>query len=253
MILGYANTKDNTDSVNGIRPDLYIISRTNEEISCDTLGISSYEKFQPKDYRLCSTVSEFYILSPKEIVVAVPRDENDHLQWLLDRKKYKEAFSIVKGREKQFRVTKNINIGDLFLEKLLDENNYEEAGKESPAILKDNISGWTNLISKFIDHSKITLLVDHLPTGEPYALQPQLYAFVLIQLLNEGNFSAAERALKLWKPEVYSPIVIRTYLETKLHEKIDERDTAGNPESEQAVRALSDLLKNPLFGKIPIN
>jgi len=45
---------------------------------------------------------------------------------------------------------------------------------------------------------------------------------------------------------LYSPIVIRTFLENKLHEKVDERDT-GNPDAEKAVRALSDILKNPIF------
>ncbi len=43
--------------------------------------------------------SLFYIISPKDIVVAKERDQDDHIDWLLEKKKYevrvqqsKEAF-----------------------------------------------------------------------------------------------------------------------------------------------------------------
>ena len=32
--------------------------------------------------------SLFYIISPKDIVVAKERDQDDHIDWLLDKKKY---------------------------------------------------------------------------------------------------------------------------------------------------------------------
>lgn len=32
--------------------------------------------------------SLYYIISPKDIVVAKERDQDDHIDWLLDKKKY---------------------------------------------------------------------------------------------------------------------------------------------------------------------
>ena len=41
---------------------------------------------------VCTEHSEgeslFYIISPKDIVVAKERDQDDHIDWLLDKKKY---------------------------------------------------------------------------------------------------------------------------------------------------------------------
>ena len=35
-----------------------------------------------------TTESLFYVVSPKDIVVARPRDLDDHVTWLMERKRY---------------------------------------------------------------------------------------------------------------------------------------------------------------------
>ncbi len=76
-------------------PELRIVTRANEEVSSDALEIHGFEQYLASDYRLdhLATESLFYIVSPGDIVVAKPRDLDDHIKWLMDRKKYEEALS----------------------------------------------------------------------------------------------------------------------------------------------------------------
>jgi hypothetical protein len=71
------------------RPELRIVSRTNEEVSSDALTILGFERYQPGDYRLDHMAAEslFYVVSPKDVVVAKPRDTDDHIAWLLQNEK----------------------------------------------------------------------------------------------------------------------------------------------------------------------
>jgi hypothetical protein len=41
--------------------------------------------------------SLYYIISPKDIVVAKERDQDDHIDWLLDKKKYEVGVIIVQS------------------------------------------------------------------------------------------------------------------------------------------------------------
>lgn len=72
------------------RPELRIITRLNEEISNDALTIRGFEQYKANDYRLgyMSTECLFYVVSPRDIVVATPRDLDDHIGWLMERKRY---------------------------------------------------------------------------------------------------------------------------------------------------------------------
>lgn len=37
--------------------------------------------------------SLFYIISPRDVVVAKERDQDDHIDWLLEKKKYEVIFT----------------------------------------------------------------------------------------------------------------------------------------------------------------
>lgn len=39
--------------------------------------------------------SLFYIISPRDVVVAKERDQDDHIDWLLEKKKYEVIFTTV--------------------------------------------------------------------------------------------------------------------------------------------------------------
>ena len=76
-------------------PELRIVTRGNEEISSDALEVHKFDECNASDYRLdhLATESLFYIVSPRDIVVAKPRDLDDHIRWLVDRQRYEEALA----------------------------------------------------------------------------------------------------------------------------------------------------------------
>ncbi|XP_030887512.1 vacuolar protein sorting-associated protein 41 homolog [Leptonychotes weddellii] len=75
------------------RPRLDIIqplSETCEEISSDALTVRGFQENECRDYHLEYSEGEslFYIVSPRDVVVAKERDQDDHIDWLLEKKKY---------------------------------------------------------------------------------------------------------------------------------------------------------------------
>lgn len=108
------------------RPRLDIIlplHESYEEISSDALTVRNFRDNECRDYRLGETMqlcyptdlicedqwytiginafswtehsegeSLFYIISPKDIVGARERDQDDHIDWLLEKKKYEVLF-----------------------------------------------------------------------------------------------------------------------------------------------------------------
>jgi hypothetical protein len=79
------------------RPDLCIISRAGEELATDTLGIRGFKSLGCNDYALAEIKPEgstgrcYIVLSPKDIIIAKPRDRKDHIDWLVDHQRYEEA------------------------------------------------------------------------------------------------------------------------------------------------------------------
>lgn len=145
-------TDENRDSMKrklGSKPELRIISKDGEELSSDVISLRNYDKFQSRDYSLClspksnSTYSSnstnstnstssskilskeenFYVISPEDIVVAKPRDESDHITWLIEQKQYESALLALEKKPdligmENFDITE---IGIKFLDHLVED------------------------------------------------------------------------------------------------------------------------------------
>lgn len=74
------------------RPELRIIDK-GEETSADALGISQFHTFGCNDYLLAPSKrgDEYFVVSPKDVVVVRKRDEADHVDWLVERERFEEA------------------------------------------------------------------------------------------------------------------------------------------------------------------
>ena len=76
-----------------------------------------FEHYQSNDYHLASWASPpvaygprarhtwgageeplYYVVSPKDVVLARPRDLDDRVQWLLQHDRYEEALEVAQGR-----------------------------------------------------------------------------------------------------------------------------------------------------------
>jgi hypothetical protein len=115
-------------------PELRIISHSGEELSSDVLQLNGYEFFGCNDYVLqpaftTSIEDGFYVVvSPKNIVLVRKRDESDHVQWLVENKRYEEALSEVErigGNKFDAPV-----IGKKYLEHLVADGAFLRAPRE---------------------------------------------------------------------------------------------------------------------------
>jgi len=217
LILANSKQEDKGNVAGGVRPELHVMSPNNEEVTCDALGITGFEKFHSKDYRLCFMKSEylFYLVSPKDIVVAQLRDTSDHIQWLLDHQKYKQVLSAIEGRENEFTHISGVsNIGKVYIESLIDEGKYEEAALEAKNGLKDNLNAWSEITFAFIKANKAVLLLPHIPIHNP-TLPCDVYFGVLSHLVDCKEYSAVLETIAKWPP-IYTPKELLKVVTSKL-------------------------------------
>ncbi|XP_075752074.1 vacuolar protein sorting-associated protein light isoform X4 [Rhipicephalus microplus] len=88
------NTDDN--SAENSRPQLRVMEPhfgESVEHSSDILSVRGFRAYRASDYCLESLPEEglFFVVSPKDVIVAKPRDQDDHMDWLLQHEKYEEA------------------------------------------------------------------------------------------------------------------------------------------------------------------
>ena len=97
------------------RPEMRIISRAGEEVAADALSITDYQHWGCNDYAIVSTAElddplvsytdrNYVILSPRDLVLVMPRDRRDHVQWLVERARYEEALKEAEEIEAQERM-----------------------------------------------------------------------------------------------------------------------------------------------------
>ena len=80
------------------RPELRIISRAGEELSLDALSIKDFHLWGCNDYVLAPANDSlelqgrsYVVMSPRDLVHVKPRDRKDHVEWLVEKKRYEEA------------------------------------------------------------------------------------------------------------------------------------------------------------------
>ena len=118
------NDPDQQKRREGQRPEMRVISADGEELSSDVLSFHDYARYQSGDYAIAPAPSEdiFYVISPKDIIVVKPRDEADHIAWLIERKQYAEALRAVESSGMKglgnFDV---VEIGTKYLQHLVEE------------------------------------------------------------------------------------------------------------------------------------
>ena len=80
-----------------------IVSRAGEELVSDALGVVDFHAWGCNDYALAAVDSGparcYVVLSPKDLVLVMPRDKRDHVSWLVERMRYEEALEEAEALE----------------------------------------------------------------------------------------------------------------------------------------------------------
>uniref|UniRef100_A0A8C1B5P6 Vacuolar protein sorting-associated protein 41 homolog n=1 Tax=Cyprinus carpio carpio TaxID=630221 RepID=A0A8C1B5P6_CYPCA len=198
--------KDSSEHMFRTRPRLDIIQSLPEgceEISSDALTVRNFQENQCRDYRLEHSEGEslFYIISPKDIVVAKERDQDDHIDWLLEKKKYEEALM---AAEISFR---NIKRHDLVLDNNLDSlGDYDAAARKCQKVLGKNMDLWENEVYRFKTIGQLKAISQYLPRGD-LRLRPAIYEMILHEFL-KTDYEGFATLIREWPGELYNNMAI---------------------------------------------
>lgn len=194
---------------------MYVVDYKGNEVGNDVISLSGYEAFTANDYSLCistllllshllgylpppdtDTSSTFYITSPKDIVIARPRDIDDHIQWLVDHEDYEQALKLAEIDESSnnirrhsaasVRVKNIMEIGQKWLQSLLDESKFQEAAENVPKILRGDKELWERWFFVFAEARQIPALFPHIPVLEP-KLSSLIYELILAFFMNTNQ------------------------------------------------------------------
>uniref|UniRef100_A0A5F9DMY6 Vacuolar protein sorting-associated protein 41 homolog n=1 Tax=Oryctolagus cuniculus TaxID=9986 RepID=A0A5F9DMY6_RABIT len=193
------------------RPRLDIIqplSETCEEISSDALTVRGFQENECRDYHLESSEGEslFYIVSPRDVVVAKERDQDDHIDWLLEKKKYEEALMAAEISQKNIKRHKILDIGLAYINHLVEKGEYDTAARKCQKILGKNATLWEYEVYKFKEIGQLKAISPYLPRGDP-VLKPLIYEMILHEFL-ESDYEGFATLIREWPGDLYNNSVI---------------------------------------------
>uniref|UniRef100_A0A8C8G4H0 Vacuolar protein sorting-associated protein 41 homolog n=1 Tax=Oncorhynchus tshawytscha TaxID=74940 RepID=A0A8C8G4H0_ONCTS len=198
--------KENSDHMEEFRarPCLDIIQplpEGYEEISSDALTVRNFQENECRDYRLEHSEGEslYYIISPKDIVVAKERDQDDHIDWLLDKKKYEVGVIIIQSS----RLHK---IGMAYINHLVEKGDYDTAARKCQKVLGKNMELWENEVYRFKTIGQLKAISQYLPRGD-LRLRPAIYEMILHEFL-KSDYEGFATLIREWPGELYNNMTI---------------------------------------------
>lgn len=160
-------------------------------------------------YQLLSLHDEgiYFIVCPKDVISAKPRDYDDHFEWLVQHSQLKECYSFAKKHASELMKHSVREIEELYMEELFGKKtpeSYGEAAKLCASICGSNQESWDSSIKKFCERGQLKHLLPHLPNGSNgFYLNTESYDFILDEFLKNDSVSFF-RAIKEIPSKLYS-------------------------------------------------
>lgn len=210
VILGV--NKGNAIDAVGVKPQLLVLETHPSdyvELSSDMLSPRGYSAYQCHDYHLGAfDDGVYFVVCPKDMIIAKPREEDDHIAWLVERQRYSQALDAIKT-SRTLRKFTLIGVGREYLKYLLDQHDkiaYEEAAELCPRIFSTK-QHWEEAIRLFSEHDELKTLAKYLPTGPQVRLLVETYENVLKEYIKSDTKGFLELVRK-WPQEIYRNEVI---------------------------------------------
>ncbi|KAK9887593.1 hypothetical protein WA026_023476 [Henosepilachna vigintioctopunctata] len=207
VLLGCSKELD--DDQKSLRPQLYIVEyRDNDytDICTDSLSLRGYKEYGVNDYHLDVLLEEnrFFIVAPKDVVVASPYDLDDRIQWFIQHKKFEEALDILIKHDS--RGVKNYSIqtvGINYLDHLLFNQMYDKAGKLCVKIFQNQTNLWEEQIYKFAAVHQLRSVSPYIPRSINSKLNMHIYEMILYEYL-KLDCQGFLNIVKEWDPRLYN-------------------------------------------------
>lgn len=177
----------------------------------------------------------YFIVCPKDVISAKPRDHDDHIDWLIQHSMLKEAYTFAKENLNNLRRHSVREIEELYMKELLERatsESYREAAKLCSSICGTNIKSWNETIQKFCDLNQLEHLLPYLPRRvDDFHLSEDTYNFILNDFLKNDPVSFYT-AIKEIPSQLYSLQAITD----QVHENL-----ANDPKNLVLHEALAEL------------
>ncbi|CAA7391119.1 unnamed protein product [Spirodela intermedia] len=213
------------------RPEVHIVTWKNEELTTDSLPVHGFEHYLAKDYGLAHapfTGSSYaggqwaagdeplyYIVCPKDVVIARPRDAEDHISWLLQHGFHEKALAAVEAGQGRTKLLDEV--GSRYLDHLIVERKYAEAASLCPKLLRGSAAAWERWVFHFAHLRQLPSLVPYMPTADP-RLSDTAYEVALVALANNpSSHKDLLSTVKSWPPELYSVLPVISAIEPQLN------------------------------------
>ncbi|CBI17115.3 unnamed protein product, partial [Vitis vinifera] len=254
---------------NAQRPEVRIVTWNNDELATDALPVHGFEHYKAKDYSLAHAPFSgssyaggqwaagdeplYYIVSPKDVVIAKPRDAEDHISWLLQHGWHEKALAAVEAGQGRSELLDEV--GSRYLDHLIVERKYAEAASLCPKLLRGSASAWERWVFHFAHLRQLPVLVPYMPTENP-RLRDTAYEVALVALATSPSFHKdLLSTVKSWPPVIYSALPVISAIEPQLNTS-SMTDTLKealaefyviDTQYEKAFALYADLMKPDIF------
>ncbi|XP_072009383.1 vacuolar protein sorting-associated protein 41 homolog isoform X1 [Engystomops pustulosus] len=235
MLFFVKETSDNANKELCARPRLDIIQPQTdscEEVSSDAITVRGFQENECRDYRLEYSEGEslFYIISPRDVVVAKERDQDDHIDWLLGRKKYEEALMAAEISQKNIKRHEVLDIGLAYITHLVEKGDYDTAARKCQKILGKNMKLWEEEVYRFKKIGQLKAISKYLPRGD-LRLRPVIYEMILDEFLR-SDYEGFSTLIREWPGDLYNNKTIVMALKAHL---------SRDPSNRTLLKALAEL------------
>ncbi|GFZ17830.1 vacuolar protein sorting 41 [Actinidia rufa] len=254
---------------NAQRPEVRVVTWNNDELATDALPVHGFEHYKAKDYSLAHAPFSgssyaggqwaagdepvYYVVSPKDVVIAKPRDAEDHISWLLQHGWHEKALEAVEAGQGRSELLDEV--GSRYLDHLIVERKYAEAACLCPKLLRGSASAWERWVFHFAHLRQLPVLVPYIPTENP-KLRDTAYEVALVALATNPSFHKdLLSTVKSWPPGIYSASPVISAIEPQLNtssttdalkEALAELYVIDG-QYEKAFALYADLMKEDVF------
>ncbi|OWR52386.1 vacuolar protein sorting-associated protein 41 homolog [Danaus plexippus] len=194
------------------------------EVSNDSLNIIGFQEYSCNDYYLDMLIEEnrFFIVSPKEIVIASPYDIDDRVNWLTAHERFEKAISVLEENGGKTSKHSIVTVGVQYLDHLLAERLFDEAAVLCARICKNDKVLWENQIFKFSKMNQLRAISPYVPRNPGQALSPHIYELIFLEYLKEDP-QGFLRLVQEWNPALYKTgVIIKAVLDYLLTTEVEK-------------------------------
>ncbi|CAF3876112.1 unnamed protein product [Rotaria magnacalcarata] len=165
----------------------------------------------------------FFILSPYDIVKAERRDYDDHIEYLINKKRFEDAIKAFENPPSPNEKPKRYNPQTIYLayvKSLMEANQKEKAVELFPRVYTTS-KEWEEQILTFIQRNELDLIVSKIPTSKPQ-LDAAIYEKVLSTYLMQKKFEKLKELLLQWPSNIFN----LTSIDQLIRLQMDDERTA---------------------------